>query len=98
MRTRNPVVYMLASRPKGTLYTGVTSDLVQRMHQHRNGLVEGFTQRYGVHTLVWFEQHATMDAAISREKQLKKWRREWKVELIERDNPLWKDLWPGVLG
>lgn len=97
MRTRNPVVYLLASRPQGTLYIGVTSDLVQRMHQHRSGLVEGFTARYGVHRLVWFEQHATMETAITREKQLKKWRREWKVDLIERDNPLWKDLWPGIL-
>lgn len=98
MRTRHPVVYLLASRPQGTLYIGVTSDLVQRMHQHRNGLVEGFTHRYGVHRLVWLEPHATMEAAILREKRLKKWRREWKVDLIERDNPLWGDLWPGVLG
>jgi len=98
MRTRNPVVYMLASRPQGTLYIGVTSDLVLRMHQHRNGLVEGFTRRYGVHRLVWFEQHATMEAAITREKQLKKWRRDWKLDLIAQHNQLWKDLWTEVLG
>ena len=93
---KQPAVYLLASRYRGTLYVGVTSDLVQRIWQHRQGLVEGFTQRYGVHMLVWFEQHATMEHAILREKQIKAGPRARTVALIERDNPLWRDLWPEI--
>ena len=95
---KQPAVYLLASRYRGTLYVGVTSDLVQRIWQHRQGLVEGFTQRYGVHMLVWFEQHATMLDAIAREKRIKEWKRAWKLELIETNNPRWLDLYDDLLG
>ena len=94
---REPAVYILASRRNGTLYVGVTSDLRKRVWEHRNDLVEGFTKKYGVHCLVYFEQHAEMAAAITREKQIKKWNRAWKLELIERANPEWQDLWEGIL-
>jgi putative endonuclease len=90
---KQPAVYMLASRRNGTLYTGVTSDLVKRIWEHRNDIVEGFTKRYGVHSLVYFELHDDMPEAIRREKQIKKWNRAWKIELIERTNPQWQDLW-----
>jgi putative endonuclease len=83
---------MLASKRNGTLYTGVTSDLAARIHQHRMGQVAGFTRKYGVKRLVWFEQHATMEFAIQREKRIKKWNRAWKLELIEAANPDWRDL------
>jgi len=92
-----PAVYILASRPGGTLYVGVTSDLIQRVWQHKNNLVEGFTQKYGVHELVYFEQHATMINAIAREKQLKAGSRAKKLALIEQANPQWQDLYPGLL-
>lgn len=93
MRTDfGPTVYLLASRRNGTLYLGVTSHLTQRIHQHREGLIPGFTREYGVKMLVWFEQHATMEAAILREKRIKKWNRAWKLELIEKSNPNWRDL------
>tara|TARA_E500000305_G_C3925986_1_gene190488 strand:+ start:119 stop:403 length:285 start_codon:yes stop_codon:yes gene_type:complete len=88
-----PFVYILASKRNGTLYTGVTSDLAGRVSQHRSGNVPGFTARYGVRTLVYFEQHASMDSAIRRERQVKKWRRRWKLEMIERHNPRWHDLY-----
>ena len=84
-------VYILASGKNGTLYIGVTSDLIGRTYTHRNDLIEGFSRRYGVHDLVWFEQHATAETAIAREKQLKKWNRAWKVRLIEEANPHWLD-------
>jgi putative endonuclease len=87
-----PCVYLLASRRNGTLYTGVTSDLLARIHQHRNGLVRGFASKYGVRLLVWFEQHPTMHSAITREKRIKKWNRGWKLQLIEAGNPEWRDL------
>jgi len=90
---KQPAVYMLAGRRNGTLYTGVTSDLVRRIWEHRNDLVEGFTKRHGVHSLVYFELHDDMPEAICREKQIKKWNRAWKIELIERTNPQWQDLW-----
>ena len=93
---RLPVVYILASKPRGTLYVGVTSNLVQRVWQHKNDQVEGFTRKYGVHTLVYFEVHAEMASAIQREKQLKKWNRLWKIELIEKQNPTWRDLAPDL--
>jgi putative endonuclease len=89
---KQPAVYILASDRNGTLYTGVTSDLIGRMHQHRSHHVDGFTKRYDVGRLVWFEMHETMESAILREKQLKNWRRAWKLELIEGTNPRWRDL------
>jgi putative endonuclease len=92
-----PAIYMLASQPRGTLYVGVTSNLVQRIWQHKNNLVMGFTRQYGVHTLVYFELHTTMMDAISREKQLKAGSRAKKVVLIEGMNPNWCDLYPGLL-
>ena len=87
---------MLASRRNGTLYIGVTSNLVQRVWQHRNDLVEGFTKTYGVHSLAWYEVHPTMESAITREKQIKKWRRAWKIRLIEKLNPEWDDLYDEI--
>jgi len=90
---KQPCVYILASKRNGTLYTGVTSDLIKRVWEHKTDTAPGFTKRYGVHVLVYFEPHVTMDSAIVREKQIKKWNRSWKVELIEQRNPEWKDLW-----
>jgi putative endonuclease len=87
-----PTTYLLASRRNGTLYVGATSNLLARIHQHREGMVKGFTRTYGVKLLVWFEQHATMDSAITREKRIKKWERDWKLQLIEAANPDWRDL------
>ena len=95
---KRPAVYMLASKPGGVLYVGVTSDIIKRVWEHRNNVVEGFTRRYHVHHLVYFEQYDTMLDAIEREKELKKWRRAWKVALIEKDNPSWADLWPDLIG
>lgn len=89
-----PCVYILASKRNGTLYVGVTSNLIQRVWQHRNDQVEGFTKRYKVHTLVWYETHETMGSAIAREKAIKEWQRAWKLELIETANPGWQDLGP----
>ena len=89
---RKPCVYILASKRNGTLYTGVTSNLVQRMEQHRTEAIEGFTKRYAVHRLVWCEEHDTMINAIAREKSIKKWHRAWKLRLIEEANPEWRDL------
>ncbi|WPX42139.1 GIY-YIG nuclease family protein [Undibacterium sp. CCC3.4] len=94
---KQPAVYILASEQNGTLYIGVTSNLVQRTWQHRDGIVEGFTQRYAVKTLVWYELHSTMKTAITREKALKKWNRSWKLKLIEEKNPQWLDLWPEIV-
>jgi putative endonuclease len=93
MVQKRPCVYILASRRNGTLYIGVTSSLVVRIHQHRSNAVAGFVQDYRVHRLVFAEFHDTMEAAILREKRLKKWRRAWKLELIERHNPQWRDLY-----
>ncbi len=93
-----PAVYILASGYNGTLYIGVTSDLIQRVWQHKNDLAPGFTKRYQVHCLVYYEYHQDMDAAILREKTIKKWRRSWKVELIESVNPEWRDLWEEIQG
>lgn len=88
---------MLASGRNGTLYAGVTSDLIKRIWQHKENLVEGFTNKYGVHMLVWFEQHETMDSAIAREKAIKKWNRAWKRKTIESMNPVWRDLYTEIL-
>ncbi len=93
MGDKRPCVYILASRRNGTLYVGVTSDLARRVSQHRSGVVEGFTRDYGVRTLVFAEFHETMEHAIAREKRIKKWRRAWKLELIEQHNPQWRDLY-----
>ena len=90
-------VYMLASATNGTLYIGVTSDLVKRVWQHKEGLADGFTKQYGVKTLVWFEPQGSAEAAITREKQLKKWSRAWKIQLIEEKNPHWHDLYSGII-
>jgi putative endonuclease len=89
-------VYLLASRVGGTLYIGVTNDLVRRVYEHRSKFVPGFTRRYGVRRLVYFEQFSNIEAAIQREKQLKKWNRRWKIRLIEESNPNWVDLYDGI--
>ena len=94
---KQPCVYMLASEKYGTLYIGVTSDLIKRVWEHKNDVVPGFTKRYGAHTLVWFEQHETMESAISREKALKAWKRDWKLNLIEATNAGWRDLYPDII-
>jgi len=93
---RVPCVYILASARNGTLYVGVTSDLIKRVFEHRNDFVEGFTKKYKVHRLVYYEVFGDMIAAITREKQIKKWNRKWKQELIERDNPYWNDLFDSI--
>jgi putative endonuclease len=94
---KNPCVYILASARNGTLYVGVTSDLIKRIWQHKNEFVDGFTKQYKTHLLVWFEQHEEMTSAIAREKALKKWRRDWKLKLIEAMNPDWRDLYADLL-
>jgi putative endonuclease len=94
---KNYFVYILASKRNGTLYIGVTNDLIRRVYEHKNDLVEGFTQKYGVHTLVYYEMFDDIENAILREKRLKKWNRKWKLELIEKDNPNWRDLYPDLL-
>ncbi|PZN84060.1 MAG: GIY-YIG nuclease [Candidatus Methylumidiphilus alinenensis] len=91
---KQPCVYMLSSRRNGTLYIGVTSDLIRRVYQHRTEAADGFSKRYGVHDLVWYEVHEMMESAILREKQLKNWSRIAKIRLIEQQNPNWRDLWP----
>jgi len=93
---RVPCVYILASARNGTLYVGVTSDLVKRVFEHRNDFVEGFTKKYKVHRLVYYEVFGDLTAAITREKQIKKWKRVWKIELIEAGNPYWNDLYPEI--
>lgn len=90
-------VYILASKPYGTLYIGVTNDLVRRVWEHRNDFVEGFTKTYSVHRLVYYEQHGDAYSAITREKQMKKWKRQWKIELIMKENPGWKDLYTEII-
>jgi putative endonuclease len=94
--TNKPAVYILANKRNGTLYIGVTSNLVQRIWQHRNDLAPGFTQRYQVHRLVYFEMHEEMGHAIIREKRMKKWNRSWKLKLVEATNPEWIDLWEQI--
>jgi putative endonuclease len=89
-------VYILASRPGGTLYVGVTSDLIRRVFEHREGLVKGFSKKHGVKMLVYYEQHATAANAIQREKNIKHWPREWKIDLIVEMNPMWRDLWDEI--
>jgi len=97
MRSNYYYVYILSSHKNGTLYTGVTNNLVRRVWEHKNELVEGFTHRYEVHHLVYYELHEDIESAITREKQIKKWRRIWKLNLIEEKNPEWKDLYRSIL-
>ena len=92
-----PCVYIMASGRNGTLYVGVTSALVKRVHEHKSDVVKGFTRAHRVHLLVWFEQHETMESAIGREKALKEWKRAWKLALIEKANPYWRDLYHDLL-
>ena len=94
---KQPAVSMLANKRNGTLYIGVTSDLVKRIWQHKNNMVEGFTERYGVHQLVWYELHENMQTALEREKRMKGWKRKWKLELIESMNPNWQDLYHTIV-
>ena len=92
-----PCVYILASKRNGTIYVGVTTDLVKRVYEHKNDVVDGFTKKYHVHMLVYFEMHNDIVMAITREKQIKKWNRAWKIQLIEQQNPEWQDLYDGLL-
>jgi putative endonuclease len=97
MAPKQPTVYIMASAERGTLYIGETGNLKLRAWEHREGLAKGFTKRYGVKRLVWFEHHLDFPSAITREKQLKKWNRAWKLELVETSNPTWLDLWENLL-
>ncbi|MAT57459.1 MAG: hypothetical protein CMF23_05755 [Ignavibacteriae bacterium] len=90
-------VYILASKPNGTLYIGVTNNLQRRVYEHKNGLIEGFTKKYNVNKLVYYEIHSEITEAIRREKNLKKWNRKWKIELIEKANSSWKDLYSDII-
>ena len=94
---RQPCVYILASKRNGTLYTGVTSNLLKRVWEHKNDLVDGFSKKYGVHVLVWYEVHETMESAIHREKTIKGWKRAWKIKTIEEMNPRWRDLYQDMV-
>ena len=97
IRMKEYYVYILASKPNGTLYIGVTTDLIKRVYQHKNNILDGFTHKYNVHKLVYYEKTTDIESAIRREKQLKKWRRIWKIELIEKNNPLWEDLYNDLI-
>ena len=90
-------VYIMASKKNGTLYLGMTSDLIKRVWQHKHDEIDGFTKKYGVHKLVWYEETTDVRDAIRREKQIKKWRRQWKINLIEKENPEWKDLYEEII-
>ncbi len=94
---KQPCVYLLASKRNGTLYVGVTSNVVQRVWQHKEGAADGFTKAYGVKTLVWYEVHETMESAITREKAIKEWKRAWKLRLIEEKNGEWRDLYAEII-
>ena len=94
---KKPAVYILASKPRGTLYTGVTRDLIKRIWEHKNDVVTGFTKEYKIHRFVYYELHEDISSAILREKQIKKWNRLWKIELIEDFNPEWNDLYDDIL-
>jgi len=97
LKELKPVVYILASKRNGTLYIGVTSDIIKRVWEHKNSAVDGFTKKYGVNLLVYYELHDSMESALTREKQMKKWKREWKIKLIEGMNQNWDDLYEGLL-
>ncbi len=90
-------IYILASQKNGTLYIGVTSNLIQRVHQHKTGAIEGFTKKYKVDLLVYYEETEDINSGIAREKNLKAWKRQWKIDLIEKNNPSWKDLYPEII-
>jgi len=94
---KQPAVYILASKKNGTLYVGVTTDLRKRVYEHKNNVVEGFTKKYHVHSLVWYELHETMESAIQREKRIKDWKRAWKLRMIENNNPGWRDLYESIV-
>ena len=96
MNNKQPVVYILASQKQGTLYVGVTSDLAKRIWQHKNNQVDGFTKKYGIHNLVWYEVHESIESAIKQEKIIKNWKRDWKIKRIEALNPDWCDLYDGL--
>jgi putative endonuclease len=98
MQDRQYFVYLLASAPRGTLYVGVTNDIIRRITEHKDGNVPGFTRKYAIKILVWFEEHGDIYNAIAREKRLKRWRRDWKCTLIEEGNPHWTDLYPALIG
>ena len=98
MREHLYYVYILASRRNGTLYVGVSNDVLRRTWEHKSDLIEGFTKKYGVHLLVWFEEHSDIRDAIDREKQIKGWNRAWKIKLIEKENPGWNDLYERIIG
>jgi putative endonuclease len=93
---KNFYVYIFCSKQNGTLYTGVTSNLVKRVYEHKNNLADGFTRKYSVHLLIWYEVHQTAESAITREKQIKTWKRSWKLKLIEEHNPEWNDLYESI--
>ena len=97
MQYKEYYVYILANQKYGTLYTGVTNNLIKRIYEHKQGLVSGFTKKYNVHKLVYFEKHSDINEAILREKIIKKWRRDWKINLIEQNNPFWLDLYSEIL-
>ena len=97
MQIKQPAVYILSSKKNGTLYIGVTSNLIKRVWEHKNNVVAGFTKKYSVHDLVWYELHDTMETAITREKALKSWKREWKIKIIIQNNPEWTDLYQSIL-
>jgi putative endonuclease len=90
-------VYILSSKPRGTLYVGVTNNLIRRVFEHKNKLIEGFTEQYDVNLLVWYESTESIESAIAYEKKLKRWRREWKIEMIEEQNPEWVDLYQQII-
>ena len=90
-------VYILASKKNGTLYIGVTDNLIRRVYEHKNDIIDGFTKKYHVHKLVYYEQTNDINSAIQREKQLKKWRRQWKIDLIEKNNPNWDDIYKAIV-
>ncbi|MDD4477244.1 MAG: GIY-YIG nuclease family protein [Patescibacteria group bacterium] len=92
-KKRKYYTYILSNKKNGTLYVGITNNLIRRIYEHKNNLVGGFTKKYDIHNLVYYEQYDSVDDAISREKQMKKWNRKWKIELIEKDNPNWRDLY-----
>jgi putative endonuclease len=95
--SKQPAIYILTNKRNGTLYTGVTSNLVKRIWEHKNNLVDGFTRQHATHLLVYFELHADMLSAITREKQIKAWKRVWKIDLIEQFNPYWRDLYSDIV-
>ena len=94
---KQPAVYILTNRRTGTLYIGVTSDLIKRVYQHKNDFIEGFSKQHNTHLLVYYELHGSMESAITREKQMKEWQRAWKIKLIEEMNPYWNDLYQNII-